>query len=104
MNQEIIARLRKRMTADGLDAIIAVSPENVTYVTGFVVPSQSLMRWRHAICVVTADGRICMVAIEIVATSVRAQGGVDDLRTYRAFTEDAMVKYAEALRYLNVKW
>ncbi|HEX4988866.1 MAG TPA: aminopeptidase P family N-terminal domain-containing protein, partial [Candidatus Binatia bacterium] len=55
MDQEIISRLRKRVVQAGLDAIIAISPENVTYVSGFVVPSQSLMRWRHAICIVTAD-------------------------------------------------
>jgi len=102
MDQEIIARLRKRMTADGLDAIIAVSPENVTYVTGFVVPSQSLMRWRHAICVVTADGRICMLAIDMEATTVRAHAGIDDLRIYREFTEDPMDKLAEALKDLKL--
>ena len=45
MDQEIIAGLKKRIAAAGLDAIIAISPENVTYVSGFVVPSQSLMRW-----------------------------------------------------------
>src|SRR6266568_8771269 len=102
MDQEIIARLRKRMTADGLDAIIAVSPENVTYVTGFVVPSQSLMRWRHAICVVTADGRICMVAIDMEATTVRAHAGIDDLRIYREFTDDPMGKFAEVLKDLDL--
>src|SRR5205823_13957189 len=98
MDQEIIAHLRKPMTADGLDAIIAVSPENVTYVTGFVVPSQSLMRWRHAICVVTADGRMCMVAIDMEATTVRALAGIDDLRSYRESTEDPRDKLAAALK------
>ena len=48
MDQEIIRRLKARIATEGLDAIIAISPENVTYVSGFVVPSQSLMRWRHA--------------------------------------------------------
>ena len=42
MDQEIIARLKKRVIEAGLDGIIAFSPENVTYVSGFVVPSQSL--------------------------------------------------------------
>ena len=102
MDLEIIARLRTRISADGLDAIIAVSPENVTYVSGFVVPSQSLMRWRHAICVVTADGRITMVAIDMEATTARAHAGIDDLRTYREFTEDPMEKLAEALKDLKL--
>ena len=98
MDQEIIARLRKRIGAAGLDAIIAISPENVTYVSGFVVPSQSLMRWRHAACVVTADGKISMVAIDMEATTVKAHAGIDDLCIYREFSDDPMVKLTEALQ------
>jgi len=102
MDQEIIARLRKRVATEGLDAIIAVSPENVTYVSGFVVPSQSLMRWRHAICIVTADGRISMVAIDMEANTVKAHAGIDDLRVYREFTEDPMDKLADTLKDLKL--
>ena len=102
MDQEIISRLRKRVATEGLDGIIAVSPENVTYVSGFVVPSQSLMRWRHAICIVTADGRISMVAIDMEANTVKAHAGIDDLRFYREFTEDPMDKLAETLKDLKL--
>ena len=102
MDKEIISRLRRRILEGGLDAIIAISPENVTYVSGFVVPSQSLMRWRHAACVVTADGRIAMVAIDMEATTVRAHAGIDDLRIYREFTDDPMEKLADALKDLQL--
>ena len=102
MDQEIIAGLKKRIVAEGLDALIAVSPENVTYVSGFVVPSQSLMRWRHAACIVTADGKVSMVAIDMEATTVRAHAGIDDLRIYREFTDDPMDKLAEVLRDLKL--
>ena len=103
MDQEIISRLRKRVVQAGLDGIIALSPENVTYVSGFVVPSQSLMRWRHAICIVTADGRISMVAIDMEANTVKAHAGIDDLRVYREFTEDPMDKLAETLMDLKLE-
>jgi Xaa-Pro dipeptidase len=102
MDQEIIARLRKGVLAEGLDAVIAISPENVTYVSGFVVPSQSLMRWRHAACILTTEGRISMVAIDMEATTVKAHAGIDDLRIYREFTDDPMDKLAEALRDLRL--
>jgi Xaa-Pro aminopeptidase len=97
MDQEIISRLKKRIVVEGLDAIIAISPENVTYVSGFVVPSQSLMRWRHAACIVTADGRISMIAIDMEATTVKAHAGIDDLRIYREFTDNPMETLAQAL-------
>jgi Xaa-Pro aminopeptidase len=102
MDQEIISRLVKRIADESLDGIIAISPENVTYVSGFVVPSQSLMRWRHAACVLTADGRIAMVAIDMEATTVKAHAGLDDLRIYREFSDDPMDKLAEALRDLKL--
>jgi Xaa-Pro dipeptidase len=102
MDQEIISRLRQRIAGEGLDAILAVSPENVTYVSGFVVPSQSLMRWRHAICILTADGRISMVAIDMEATTVRAHAGIGDVRIYREFTEDPMDQLAAALKDLKL--
>ena len=35
---------------------ISISPENFAYVTGFLSPTQPLMRWRHAMALVTADG------------------------------------------------
>jgi len=103
MDQEIIKRLKTRIAAEGLDAIIAISPENVTYVSGFVVPSQSLMRWRHAACIVTADGRISMVAVDMEATTVKAHAGIDDLRIYREFSDDPMDKLAEALKDLKLE-
>ncbi len=102
MDQEIISRLNRRMDAEKLDAIIAISPENVTYVSGFVVPSQALMRWRHAAVLVTADRRIAMVAIDMEATTVKAHAGIDDLRIYREFTDDPMEKIAEVIKDLGL--
>ena len=102
MDTEIISRLKKRMVDEGLDAIIAGSPENVTYVSGFVVPSQSLMRWRHAAVIVTADGHLSMVAIDMEATTVKAHARIDDLRIYREFTDDPMDKLAESIGALKL--
>ena len=102
MDPEIISRLKKRIVDEGLDAIIAGSPENVTYVSGFVVPSQSLMRWRHAAVIVTADGHLSMVAIDMEATTVKAHAGIDDLRIYREFIDDPMDKLAESIGALKL--
>jgi len=102
VDQEIIARLRKRISAEKLDAIVAISPENVTYVSGFVVPSQSLMRWRHAACILTLDGHLSMIAIDMEATTVKAHAGIDDLHIYREFTDDPMDLLASALKDLQL--
>jgi len=90
MNPEIIAKQKQAMQDKGLDALISLSPENVTYTTGIVVPSQSLMRWRHAIAVVAADGKVSMVVIDMEESTVRAHGGVGELCVYREFVDDPM--------------
>jgi Xaa-Pro aminopeptidase len=102
MDKEIIDRLVRRIRAEGLDAIVAISPENVTYVSGFVVPSQSLMRWRHAACIVTADSHIAMVAIDMEATTVKAHAAITDLRIYREFSDEPMDQLADALGDLKL--
>src|SRR5499433_4284191 len=102
MDREINAGLLRRVGDTGLDAIVAISPENVTYVSGFVVPSQSLMRWRHAACILTADGQVSIIAIDMEATTVKAHAGIDDLRIYREFTDDPIDKLADALKELKL--
>lgn len=103
MDREIIDKQKKAMVAEGLDALISISPENVTYTTGIVVPSQSLMRWRHAICIVTPDGRVVMVVIDMEETTVRAMGDIHGLKVYREFVEDPMDKLCEALADLKLE-
>jgi Xaa-Pro aminopeptidase len=102
MDAEIIAKQQEAIQAAGLDALIALSPENVTYTAGLVVPSQSLMRWRHAACVVTADGRVSMVVIDMEATTVSGLGQVKDVRVYREFVDDPMDKLAELVTDLKL--
>ncbi|MGH7848554.1 MAG: M24 family metallopeptidase [Candidatus Binatia bacterium] len=102
MDLEIIERHRQAMRAHGLDALIALSPENVTYTSGFVIPSQSLMRWRHAASVVTADGRVSMVVIDMEENTVRGLAGIQDVRAYREFADDPMDKLCELLADLKL--
>lgn len=53
MQAEIVSRLRAQMLADGVDAMVACSPDNFADASGFVVPSHPIMRWRHAMAIVT---------------------------------------------------
>jgi Xaa-Pro aminopeptidase len=103
MNPEIIERQKNALGAAGLDALVALSPENVTYTTGIVVPSQSLMRWRHAAAVVTPDGPAAMLAIDMEESTVKSHGGVKNVRVYREFSDDPMEKLSELLIDLGLE-
>jgi Xaa-Pro aminopeptidase len=102
VDPEIFEKQQRALRAERLDALIAISPENMTYTTGVVVPSQSLMRWRHAIAAVTADGRTAMLVIDMEETTVRASAAAEDIRIYREFLDDPMEKLAELLAELGL--
>lgn len=90
MQAELIPRLKSVMREQGYDAIIAMSPENFAYFTGVVVPSQSLMRWRHAACVVTADGQCAAMVVDMEASTVRARQPEMNVRAWGEFNERPM--------------
>jgi Xaa-Pro dipeptidase len=97
MRREVIARLRERLVDENLAALVCLSPENVVYVTGFVIPSHSLMRWRHAATVITADGREAIICVDMEETTVRAAEPNTEVRVWAEFTGRAMSTLAELL-------
>lgn len=102
MRQEIVDRQTRAMKAAELDAIVSGSPENFAYVAGFVVPSQPLMRWRHAMAVVTADGQTAAAVVDMEETTVRTRLPKTRLRVWREFTDDAMLALARLLQELGL--
>ncbi len=98
MREEVIARLARAMREAGLDALVAISPENFAYVTGFLSPTQPLMRWRHAMALVTADGRIALVSVDMEASTIRARAPGTEVAVWREFKFDAMQTLADLLR------
>lgn len=104
MREDIIARQRAAMDEAGLDALVALSPENFAYTTGFVVPSQPLMRWRHAIAVVPFEGEAGLVAVDMEETTVRGKAGMRgkaggvDIRVWGEFSDDPMQALAGLLK------
>lgn len=99
MRQDIIDRQVHAMKAAQLDAILSISPENFAYVTGFLSPTQPLMRWRHAMALVTADGKTALVAVDMEASTIRARVGDGiEIAVWREFVFEAMSITADLLR------
>src|SRR5215467_4889524 len=99
MRQDVIARQVGAMRAAGLEAIVSISPENFAYVTGFLSPTQPLMRWRHAMALVTADGAAALVAVDMEANTIRAKAPAGtEIAVWREFQFDAMKVLADVLR------
>jgi len=99
MRQDVIERASAAMKAAGLDAVVSVSPENFGYVTGFLSPTQPLMRWRHAMALVTADGTVALVVVDMEASTIRAKSPPGtEIAVWHEFKLDAMNALAELLR------
>ncbi|TDD30973.1 aminopeptidase P family protein [Actinomadura sp. KC06] len=101
-SDEIARGLAERAAEAGLDAVVCLSPENVAYAAGFVVPSQPLMRWRHAAHIVTADAREAMVCVDMEESTVRAARPDLEVRVWAEFTGDPMGALAGLLRDLGL--
>jgi len=103
MRNEIVKKLTATMQAAGLDGLVCLSPENFAYVSGFVVPSQPLMRWRHAAVVVTADGRCAYLAVDMEETTVTSRVDGAEVRVWGEFTDQPMQVLAQLLRDLGLE-
>jgi Xaa-Pro aminopeptidase len=102
MRKEIVDRQVKAMQAAGLDAMISCSPENFAYLTGFVVPSQPLIRHRHAMVIVTADGRTALFGVDMEATTIKRREPDTPSRIWAEFTDSAMAVLASQLKELGL--
>lgn len=99
MRQDVIAHQVRAMKEAGLDAVISISPENFAYVTGFLSPTQPLMRWRHAMALVTAEGAVALVVADMEASTIRAKSPPGtEIAVWREFAFDAMEVLAALLR------
>ncbi|MEW6436367.1 MAG: Xaa-Pro peptidase family protein [Pseudomonadota bacterium] len=97
MRTEIVAKQVKAMAEHGLDAIICSSPENFAYTTGFVVPSQPLIRHRHAMTIVTADGGVAVFGVDMEASTIKRHLPDVTSRIWAEFSDDPMSVLADQL-------
>ena len=99
MRQDVIARQARAMKEAALDAVVSMSPENFAYVTGFLSPTQPLMRWRHAIALVTAGAEAALAVVDMEASTIRARSPPGlEIAVWREFKLDAMDVLAGLLR------
>ncbi|MFG1214563.1 Xaa-Pro peptidase family protein [Xanthobacter flavus] len=102
MREEILSRQAAAMREQGIDAIVSCSPENFAYAAGFVVPSQPLLRHRHAMAVVSADAALNLFVVDMEeSTVVREAPGVP-LTIWKEFSDDAMSVLATMLGSLGL--
>lgn len=91
-------RERDFMREKGLDALIAMSPENVAYSIGCVIPSQFFARRRHAISIIPLDGNPVLIVADMEEGHVKNYSHIQDIRSYREFLQDPIDLLADVLK------
>jgi Xaa-Pro aminopeptidase len=97
MREDIIDRQIAAMSAAGLDALISCSPESFAHLTGFVVPSQPLIRHRHAMVVITASADRGILIVDMEETTVRGREPETPTFVWAEFSDDCMQVLARML-------
>lgn len=90
MRKAITEKIVRVLKAEGLDAVVTSSPENFAYLTGFVVPTQPLIRHRHAMAVLTASGEESLFGVDMEATTIAGKAPGTPLTVWREFHDDPM--------------
>jgi Xaa-Pro aminopeptidase len=98
MQTEIISNVTAELGRRGLDAIVTTSPENFAYLNGFAVPSQSLLRHRHAISILSREGTLSLLIVDMEEATVRGLASDTPVAVWREFSESAMKRLSEELQ------
>lgn len=98
MRKNIADGIRNVLKRESLDAVVTSSPENFAYVMGFVVPTQPLIRHRHAMVVLPADADGLLIGVDMEASTIEKNAPDIPLTVWREFHDDAMKVLADALR------
>lgn len=102
MRGDVRDRLVQAARREDLDALVLCSPENFAYTSGFVVPSQPLLRHRHAMAVVTADGHMAFLGVDMEASTIRDRAPEVPLTVWAEFADDAMAALGSLLAELGL--
>ncbi len=96
MRKNIINKVCQILAERSLDAIVTSSPENFAYITGFVVPTQPLIRHRHAMVIVTS-GHQSIFGVDMEASTIAQKEPDVELTVWREFHDDPMQVLAGTL-------
>jgi len=99
----VVRKQQELMKKEGLGALVAVSPEMIRYTIGTVVPTQSLIRERLAICITSSSGKQVVIVVSIEEELVKKESFVEDVRIYNEFTDKPMKILSDVLKEMNLE-
>jgi Xaa-Pro dipeptidase len=93
-----VSALRGLAAANGLDAIVAMSPENFAYATGAYIMTVRDIRPRQAFAVLPANGEPAALVCSIERQQMQVESWIRDVRVYTEFVDDPVDAVASLLQ------
>jgi Xaa-Pro aminopeptidase len=100
---EVLSLLRSRMKDAGFDALVAYSQDNVTYTSGFLVPSHATNRFRRTITVIAGDTFARQIVVSVEEKQTIARSRFIDIKSYDQFNDNPADVLADALAEAGVE-
>lgn len=95
--EHVRARMRAALAATDLNAVIALSPENVFYLSRALILTQRYIPDRLALVVWPREGEPTFIVCAIEAELARQDSWIADLRTYVEFRDSPVALLADVL-------
>lgn len=96
--QHLETTLRAEMASAGVDAIVAISPENVQHLTGAFIISQRMIADRLAFAVYPREGAPFFVVSTVVEYTARTQSWIEEIVPYTEHAVQPVQGFVQALR------
>jgi Xaa-Pro aminopeptidase len=97
-----LSALQKLAGSLGLDAIVAMSPENFAYTSGSFIMTVADIRPRQAFVVLPAVGEPLALVCSLERTQMLDESWIKDIRAYTEFVDEPMDALAAVLREVGI--
>ncbi len=105
-NMKVITELQRTMLKEyNLDALVTMTPENITYVTGVQIPTQITVRSREVIHIVTMERGPEVIIVNIEEPLIKMEGWMpkESITSYNEFTQSPILLAIEKLKELGME-
>ena len=97
MEHEVFTKLRAEMKQQGFDALVALTPDNVTYTAGVLIPSHVVNRFRRTISILAGNNFSAQIVVDVEENLAREFSRFSNIHSYNQFTENPSDLLADLL-------
>ena len=104
--KEIVTMEREMLNKYQLDALVTMSPENITYITGAYIPTQVTVRSRKVIHIMTRNADPVVIVVNIEEPIMRSQSWMaqESIISYNEFTQNPVLIAIERRERTSTGW